>query len=187
MRCIVLQREVLIQQGLREFLEHAKLSNNVKENLNTLQNAFTKTQEDLQKAHRSLENDNDIKELINQVYTKPGTDVGDFWVLFLEMSDPLVQSMDACHPRNGPEYLSLTYDMLHGLMVYDNHEYGRWLPDYWAMFSSLSDEHLVFFNDYFAQSMTGLPYSCQLMDLWIETRMNLNSKLKQRLAASPTE
>ena len=27
--------------------------------------------------------------------------------------------------------------------------------------------------------MTGLPYSCQPMDLWIETTMNLNSKLKQ--------
>ena len=27
--------------------------------------------------------------------------------------------------------------------------------------------------------MTGLPYSCQPLDLWIETTMNLNSKLKQ--------
>ena len=26
---------------------------------------------------------------------------------------------------------------------------------------------------------TGLPYSCQPLDLWIETTMNLNSKLKQ--------
>ena len=27
--------------------------------------------------------------------------------------------------------------------------------------------------------MTGLPFSCQPLDLWIETTMNLNSKLKQ--------
>ena len=77
------------------------------------------------------------------------------------------------------EYLSSTYNMLPGLMVYDNHDYERWLPDYWAMLSSLTDEQMVFFNDHFTQSMTGLPYSCQPLDLWIETTMNLNSKLKQ--------
>jgi hypothetical protein len=65
----------------------------------------------------------------------PGTDMGDFWVSFLEMSDPLVQSIDACHARNGSEYLSSTYDMLAGLMAYDNHDYARWLPDYWVMLS----------------------------------------------------
>ena len=37
----------------------------------------------------------------------------------------------------------------------------------------------MFFNDHFTHSMTGLPYSCQPLDLWIETTMNLNSKLKQ--------
>lgn len=66
------------------------------------------------------------------------------------------------------------------LSVYDNHDYGRWLPDYWAMLSTLSDVPMEFFNDHFTQSMTGLPYSCQPLDLWIETTMNLNSKLKQR-------
>lgn len=120
-----------------------------------------------------------MKELINRVYEKPGTDMGDFWFSFMEMSDPLVQSIDACHARNGSDYISSTYDMLPGLMAYDNHDYGRWLPDYWAMLSSLPDEQMTFINDHFAQSMTGLPYSCQPMDLWIETTMNLNSKLKQ--------
>ena len=105
--------------------------------------------------------------------------MGDLWVSFMEMSDPLVRNIDACHARNGTEYLSSTYDMLPWLMAYDNHEYGRWLPDYWAMLSSLPDEQMAFFNDHFAQSMTGLPHSCQPMDLWIETTMNLNSKLKQ--------
>ena len=120
-----------------------------------------------------------MKELINRVYEKPGTDMGDFWVSFLEMSDPLIQCLDACHARNGSEYLSSTYNMLPGLMVYDNHDYGRWLPDYWAMLASLTDEQMVFFNNHFTQLMTGLPYFCQPLDLWIETTMNLNSKLKQ--------
>ena len=178
-RCIVLWREALIQQRLRDILEHEELSEDIKVNLDTLRNALTETQEAVQAAHIDLEDDDDIKELINKVYEKPGTDMGDFWVSFMEMSDPLVQSIDACHARNGSEYLSSTYDMLPGLMAYNNHDYGRWLPDYWAILSSLSDEQMAFFNDHFSQSMTGLPYSCQPLDLWIETTMNLNSKLKQ--------
>ena len=178
-RCILLWREALIQKRLREILEHVELSEDIKKNLDTLRNALTKNQEALQEAHGDLEDDDDMKELINRVYEKPGTDMGDFWVSFMEMSDPLVQNIDACHARNGSEYLSSTYNMLPGLMAYDNHDYGRWLPDYWAMLSLLSDEQMAFFNDHFAQSITGLPYSCQPLDLWIETTMNLNSKLKQ--------
>ncbi len=179
MRCIQLWRETLIHKRLKEILEREELSDDIRDNLDTLRNGLTEIQETLQEAHNDLENDNDMKELINRVYEKPDTDMGDFWVSFMEMSDPLVQSLDACHARNGSEYLSSTYNMLCGLMAYDNHEYGRWLPDYWAMLSSLSDEQMAFFNDHFAQSMTGLPYSCQPLDLWIETTMNLNSKLKQ--------
>ena len=179
LRCIMLWREMLIQKKLGGFLGQVELSENIKDNFNTLRNALTETQEALQDAHSNLENDDDMIELINRVYEKPGTDMGDFWVSFLELSDALVQNIDACHARNGAEYLSSTYEMLPGLMAYDNHDYGRWLPDYWAMLSSMADEQKSFFNDHFAQSMTGLPYSCQPLDLWIETTMNLNSKLKQ--------
>jgi hypothetical protein len=178
-RCIQLWREALINKRLPKILEHEELSEDIKENLKTLRNALTETQEALQKAHKDLEEDGDVKELINRVYEKPGTDMGDFWVSFLEMTDPLVQCLHACHARNGTEYLVSTFNMLPGLMAYDNHDYGRWLPDYWAMLSSLSDERMAFFNIHFTQSMTGLPYSCQPLDLWIETTMNLNSKLKQ--------
>ena len=178
-RCIQLWRKALINKRLAKILEHEELSEDIKENLKTLRNALTETQEALQKAHKDLEEDGDVKELINRVYEKPGTDMGDFWVSFLEMTDPLVQCLHACHARNGTEYLVSTFNMLPGLMAYDNHDYGRWLPDYWAMLSSLSDERMAFFNIHFTQSMTGLPYSCQPLDLWIETTMNLNSKLKQ--------
>ena len=115
--CILLWREVLIQNKLSKILEHKELSEDIKENLNILRNALTETQEALRTAYCDLENDGDMKELINRVYAKPGTDMGDFWVSFLEMSDPLVQCLDACHARNGSEYLSSTYNMLPGLMA----------------------------------------------------------------------
>ena len=60
---------------------------------------------------------------------------------FIEMIDPLVQNIYACHAQDALEYLSSTYDMLPGLMAYDNHDYGRWGPEYWAMLSSMPEEH----------------------------------------------
>ena len=73
---------------------------------------------------------------------------------------------------NAQEYLSSTHGMLKYLMAYNNHEYGRWLPDYWASINSLPPDQYKFFEENFSQSMTGLTYSLQAMDLWIES-MNL--------------
>ena len=53
-----------------------------------------------------------MRHLITKVYEKPGTDMGDFWISFLEMPDPLVGFLDACHARNSNESLSLTYSLL---------------------------------------------------------------------------
>ena len=175
----MLWREALIHMRLQKILEHQELPENVKLNLHTLRNALTETQGALDDAHSNLAEDNDMLDLVNKVYNEAGTDMGDFWLSFMEMTDPLVQNVNACHARHLTEYISSTYDMLPGLMAYDNHEYGRWLPDYWAMFSSLSEEQMAFFSDHLTQSITGQPYTCQSLDLWIETTMNLNSKLKQ--------
>ena len=69
--------------------------------------------------------------------------------------------------------------MLKYLISYNNNNYGRWLPDYWASISSLPDQRYKFFAENFTQSSTGLPFSNQGMDLWIECAMNMGSKLKQ--------
>ena len=131
--CLMLLRESLIHMRLRKILEHRDQSENMKQYLDILRNSLNETQEAVHEAHSHLQDDHDIKELINKVYEKPGTDMGDFWVSFLEMTDPLIQNIDVCHAQNGSEYLSSTYDMLPLLMAYNNHDYGRWLPDYWAM------------------------------------------------------
>ena len=81
--------------------------------------------------------------------------MGDFWHSFLEMSDPLVQSIHACHTQSYQEYKSSTYEMLPGLLSYDNQEYARWLPDFWAMLSNLPEEQANFLSQHFTQSMVG--------------------------------
>ena len=99
----------LIHQRLRAILEHVEPSENVKENLDTLRNAFTETQEDVEKAHHNLEDDGDIKQLINRIYEKPGTDMGDLWVSFMEiqrglMETPMETQRGLIHGDVGPSY-----------------------------------------------------------------------------------
>ena len=105
--------------------------------------------------------------------------MGNYWISFLEMTDLLIQNIHACHVRNLPEYLSSPYEMLKYLVPCNNINYGRWLRDYWASISSLPDERYKLFAENFTQSLTGLPFSYQGMDLWIACTMNLSSKLKQ--------
>ena len=66
--------------------------------------------------------------------------------------------------------------MLPWLQIYD--KYGRWLVEFWLEISSLPEEMTTFMEGLFAQSMTGKPYSCLPLDLWIEMTMNKGSKLK---------
>ena len=63
-------------------------------------------------------------------------------------------------------------------MVYDQTNYGRWLPHFWAMLFSLPSEQTGFISNNFALSMTGNPYSSIPWDLWIEMTMNKGSKMK---------
>ena len=97
----------------------------------------------------------------------------------MEMSNILLQNVDACHVGNLDEYLSSTRAMLPGMLACNNHDYGKWLPDYWTMISSLPYEKKKYFSEHFAQSVTILLYSNEPMDLWIEVTINLDSKLKQ--------
>ena len=107
----------------------------------------------------SLQSLYEIQKIVQEVYEKPGTNMGDYWISFLEMSDPLVKNIHACHTQNYDEYKLSSFEMLPGLMAYNNHEYARNLPDFWAMLCNLPEEQSPFFSLHFVQSMTGLPYS----------------------------
>ena len=169
----------MIYKRLQGIPCNKKLSDNIKEKIDVLRHPLDTQTEVLANIYQSLEEDDELNELVEKVYGKTGTDMGDFWISFLEMSDPLTQNIHACHSQNGPEYISSSYDMLPGLLAYNNKEYARYLSDFWAMLSTLPETQKAWFNQNFAQSMSGLPYSCMPLDMWIETTMNLNSKLKQ--------
>ena len=68
--------------------------------------------------------------------------------------------------------------MMPWIVVYDKNRYGRWLPDFWAMLTSLPADRFSFLCTDFTQSMTGNPYSNMAWDMWIECTMNEGSKMK---------
>ena len=80
------------------------------------------------------------QKLVNGVYERADTDMGDYWMSFMEMSNIFLQNVDACHVGNFDEYLLSTRAMLPGMLACNNHDYGKWLPDYWTMISSLPYE-----------------------------------------------
>ena len=179
LRCIMLWREALIHKRLSILIENESLSSNTVKNLDILRKVLTENHDNISSAYSDLEMDEDIQKLVEGVYEKINTDMGDYWLSFLGMSDILLQNVDACHVGNLDEYLSSTLDMVPGELAYNNHDYGKMLPDFWAMICSLPYERKKYFSEHFSQSMTGLPFSGQPMDLWIEVTMNLDSKLKQ--------
>ena len=86
------------------------------------------------------------------------------------MTDALMQNVYVVHNCNWDEFVSSLRAMLPWLMVYDNNQYGRWLPDFWAMLASLPVDQVTFLHSNFTQSITG--------HMWIECTMNKGSKMK---------
>ena len=53
------------------------------------------------------------------------------------MTDALMQSVHAIPDVNLEEYINSQRSMLPWMVAYDNKNYARWLPDFWAMLQSL--------------------------------------------------
>ena len=162
----MLWREALIHKRLSIVLENESLSSENIHNLEVVRKALTENKDNLASVYADLEIDENIQKLVDTVYERANTDMGENWMSFMEISDILLQNVDACHVGNLDEYLFSTR----------------------AMISSLPYEKKKYFK-YFAQSMTGLPYSNQPINLWIEERINLKARITKNkrlnLATTP--
>ena len=56
--------------------------------------------------------DEGLSEIMRLVCEPTGTDMGDYWISFLEMIDSLIQNIHNYHVRILSEYLSSTYEIL---------------------------------------------------------------------------
>ena len=176
LRCLRLVYEALMSKILKEHTQ------NLGEETNRLLEILRDTHQNKEArkaAHEALEEDQEIKTLVESIFRNAdGSDMADYWRDFLLMTDALIQSVHAVHAVNLEEYINSLRSMLPWMVAYDKINYGRWLPDFWAMLTSLPTNQLDFLKANFAQSITGNPYSSLAWDMWIECTMNKGSKMK---------
>ncbi|KAG1664228.1 hypothetical protein GQR58_019910 [Nymphon striatum] len=102
-----------------------------------------------------------------------------YWMSFIEMTEILMMNLHALRTQNWEEFKGSLHLMLPWMQIYDNDKYGKWMVEYWLELNNLPEETALYMKEgLFAQSMTGKPYSCLPLDMWIEMTMNKGSKLK---------
>ena len=177
LRCLSLMYEALLCQLLRERLT-PHLSSDVKDKLGMMRDT-SQPQQSRTAAHGALLDDEDLSGLITSMLTHvQDSDMAHYWAEFLNMTDALMQNVHAIHVSDWDEFLNSLHAMLPWMVAYDNNNYGRWLPDFWAMLSTLPPEMVAFLRNNFAQSISGRTYSNIPWDMWIECTMNKGSKMK---------
>lgn len=177
-RCLRLFYETLVHHALDKRLEGCPLSDEVRASLAKLRHHID--DKELAEVYSELEKNAEVKYLIDTLFRDfEGVPLAEYWLSFLEMVEILTQNIHGLRTSNWAEFKSSLKLMLPWMQIYDNDRYGRHLPDFVAVLDDLPAEQAAFMEDgMFAQSMTGNPYSCVALDIWIESTMNKGSKLK---------
>ena len=180
MRCLKLFYEALIHLALNKRLEGGSLSDEIKTSLAKTREQNVANAEELIEAYTRLESNTELQDLVKTLFTNfEAAPLAEFWISFLEMVEILTQNIHAIRTGNWSEFKSSLKLMLPWMQIYDNDRYGRYLPDFTAVLDTLPVDQTAFMDSgLFAQSMTGKPYSCVALDIWIESTMNKGSKLK---------
>ena len=182
-QCFHLMYEVLVRRIIQQELnEGLSLSAELKEKLEKLQKPTASTQEQRKIISDELESSPEFSFFVIQAFQKAensDSPMAKYWLTFLDMSEILMLNIHAVKTQNWEEFKTSLRLMLPWLQVYDSDKYGRWLVEFWLEISCLPEEKAQYMHDsLFAQSMTGKPYSCLPLDLWIEVTMNKGSKMK---------
>jgi len=183
MRCLRLMYETLMRQIVQTGAENGNTvqSDAIKASLQVLQDKST-SDEERQRAYVFLEGEPEVMSVVSQELERlesSDSPMTRLWLSFLNMTEILMMNFHALRTQNWDEFKASVRLMIPWLQVYDNTNYGRWLVEFWLEIESLPEDKAQFMaGGLFAQSMTGKPYSCLPLDLWIEMSMNKGSKLK---------
>ena len=93
-RSILLWREILIHMRLKDILPTIQLPECVDNALKLLRNPLNETQLHLDKAAKTLEDSTVFQQIVSRVYSPPDTEMGKYRISYLEMTDPLIQSIN---------------------------------------------------------------------------------------------
>ena len=179
LRCLMLMYEAPMHMFLDRLHERSQLSASTVSGIEILCDPTTNSQETLASAHKELEADSGLDTLVGCMFQKnEKSDMACYWLEFMTMVEILMMNVNAVHTCNWDEYLISLREMMPWMIIYDQNNYGRWLPHFWAMLTPLPSDQTQFFSSSFSQSITGNAYSSIPWDMWIEMTMNKGSKLK---------
>ncbi len=182
-RCLTLMYEALLRRIIRRgFNDGIAISPELSTKLEALRNPSNLTQQQMKAIADDLQVDAEFSSFVQQAFdTVKDSDspMARFWMSFIEMIEILIMNIHALRTQDWESFKASLRMMMPWLRIYDNDKYSKWLVEFWLEISSLPDEKEKYMRDgLFAQSMTGKPYSCLPLDLWIETTMNKGSKMK---------
>lgn len=166
-RCLRLFYETPVHHAIYKRLEDSPLSEEVKASL--AKPRHLNDAQELADAHGKLERNAELKDLIDTLFKEyEGAPQAEYWMSFMEMVEVLTQNIHAIRTSNWTEFKSSLKLMLPWMQICDNNKYGRHLPDFIAVPDALPVDQAAFMESgMFAQSMTGKPYSCVALYIWI--------------------
>ena len=163
---------------IKEFLSAGIVTEKTENFLQISCSSSKESQDKLRSTHNCLEEDEGLNEIVYLVFEPTGTNMEGYWILFLVMTDLLIQNIRTCHFRNLSEYLSLIYELLQHLISYKDSNYGRWLLDFWASIASLPEKKIQIlcrkFHSDFNKSTQFIP-RYGLVD-WVHYELGFNIK-----------
>jgi len=109
------------------------------------------SQECLVSAKEHLENDPAVDSLICMFQDVEESYLATYWIDLMSMVEILMMNVSAIHTYNWKEYLISLQEMMPWFVFYDQTNYARWLPDFWAKLKSFKKQ---FFSSNFTQLMT---------------------------------
>ena len=182
-RCLTLMYEVLMRRVIRhELSSGVDLSPELKVSLEILKNPSTCSQAQLQAAAADLLENEELTSFVTKAFESveaSDSPMARFWLSFMDMVEILLMNIHALRTQDWDSFKASLRMMFPWLRIYDNDKYSKWLVEFWLEISSLPEEKETYLKEgLFSQSMTGKPYSCLPLDLWIEMTMNKGSKMK---------
>lgn len=182
LRCYLLMYEALARRAIQKAsYDGIKLSDGIKAKLSKLRDQ-PPADNGYAEIYDELESSEELEQFVIQVYCNiesSGSSMAKYWMSFMQMVEVLMMNVHSLRTQNFEDFKASLQLMLPWLQIYDKDKYGRWLVEFWLELCSLPGEKSVYFKDgLFSQSITGKPYSCIPLDMWIEMTMNKGSKMK---------
>ena len=153
-----LQRRI-IRKSLDEGIKYPKYLHNKIDELR-IQNT------DMLTIYSSIKQDPNFLDFLEKCYAIIGsTPMAEYWLSFMYMVEILIMNIHSIKLRNWEHFKDSLRLMIPWLQIYDKIHCGKWLRNFWADISNLSEEIDQYMPSIFTHSITGKHYSSFPTDL----------------------